>query len=128
MTIQDLIEERYPDLSEDARREKILRLDKPILTVREAAEAHRVAVSTIYFWLRSGILFAYIDDGHWSVPSSSVLSVRRRRPGRPASLSEEDVRYIRSSHATGQQLAHKFGISQALVSAIRHGDRYADVA
>lgn len=44
-----------------------------------------------------------------------------RAPGRPAKLTEDDIRAIRSSELTGKELATIFNVSQATVSMVRTG-------
>jgi hypothetical protein len=106
-------------------------------------EAHRVAF--------------YLAYGNWPVPMAlhkcdNTLCVRPNhlfegtckdnaqdmlRKGRAnkaqgtnhgsAKLSKRSALYIRNSHKTARELAHKFGVSQSQVSRIKVGERWASV-
>jgi len=65
---------------------------------------------------------------HWDNVQDKVAKGRQYNAGRPPSLSDDDVRYIRSSKEPGVRLADKFGLSPASICNIRKRKMYERVA
>jgi len=127
--IRALVEEMRADLPPDEREALVQRLAVPLWRIRDVAELYNISYSTVYGWVKKGLIRATEILGVFYIVPESALGQTVGQGHRPRILTEEQVRAIRAEVREDTQavVAQRYNISESLVCRILKGERYGDV-
>lgn len=126
--LTELVETYRDDLSPSEREALVTAFSRlKYLNVKEVALLYGVTAHTVQQWITEGRANAVMMGHRWMISQHDVLRIKRDKPGPERVLTEAAARHIKHSVERTSDLALRFGVSPALVTLIRKGERYSDV-